>query len=96
MSGPGHCRGHIAAWPVNNLDRDLSAADPYGVQRLQMLLSVITEKLMMTLQHKRACLTSFRIILTTVYQPHKLSLSVLKFLFSADSMRRMQSRILVI
>lgn len=96
MSGPGHCRGHIAAGPVNNLDRDFSPADPHGVQRLQMLLSVITEKLMMTLQHNRACLPSLWVVLAAVYQPHEASPYVLKFLFSADSILLIQSRILVI
>lgn len=32
MSGSGHCRGHIASWPVNNLDRNFSPLDLDGVK----------------------------------------------------------------
>lgn len=71
MSGPGHCRGHIAAWPVNNLDRNFSPLDLDGVKSLFVAATMLAVFLKMAFERGGACWPADAVSLATVNQTHR-------------------------
>lgn len=71
MSGPGHCRGHIAAWPVNNLDSNFSPLELDGVKSLLVTAAMLAIFLKMTFERGGACWSADAVSLATVNQTHR-------------------------
>lgn len=71
MSGPGHCRGHIAAWPVNNLDRHFSPLDLDGVKSLFVTAAMLAIFLKMAFERGGTCGPADTVSLATVNQTHR-------------------------
>ena len=71
MSGPGHCRGHIAAWPVNNLDRNFSPLELNGVKSLFVAATMLAISLKMAFERGGACWPADTVSLATVNQTHR-------------------------
>ena len=71
MSGSGHCRGHIASWPVNNLDRNFSPLDLDGVKSLFVASTMLAVFLKMAFERCGACWPADAVSLATVNQTHR-------------------------
>lgn len=71
MSGPGHCRGHIAAWSVNNLDRNFSPLELNGVKSLFVAATMLATSLKMAFERGGACWPADAVSLAAVNQTHR-------------------------
>lgn len=71
MSGSGHCRGHIASWPVNNLDRNFSPLDLDGVKSLFVAAAMLAIFLKMAFKCGGACWPADTVPFATVNQTHR-------------------------
>ena len=71
MSGLGHCSGHIAAWHVNNLDRNFSPLDLDGVKSLFVTAAMLAIFLKMAFERGGACWPADAVSLATVNQTHR-------------------------
>lgn len=71
MSGSGHCRRHIASWPVNNLDRDFSPLDLDGVKSLFVAATMLAIFLKMAFERGGTCWPADTVSLATVNQTHR-------------------------